>query len=119
MLALTADAKSPFLPKDDEEGEAADTKHKAEAADQKKPIDEGVDWTHLGTRIVPVPLPAGLYATVDSYAGHLLLTAQSSTSDSSGPAPSAMDVISYDLSTRTATTIITGVDAFEKSVDGK
>jgi tricorn protease len=113
MLPLNSEAKSPFLPKNDEEGVQADSKPKPEAA------ATGVDWDFVGKRVLPVPLPAGHYASVDSYGDHLLVLGPSDNPDSGSPSQGSSSVISYDLSTRSATTIISGVDMFQKSFDGK
>lgn len=119
MLALTRETKSPFLPKDDEEGVAADEKQKAAEKAAKVPVPAAVDWDGLDARIIQVPLPSGRYSMLDAYPGHILVLDQTVNPSPDGPPRGQSDVISFDLDSRKATTIISGIDEFEKSLDGK
>lgn len=109
MIALTADAKSPFLPKNDEEGVEADKKDQAEKKADEKPAVSPVLWEGLGDRMIAVPAEAGRYDKVEVAAGKLLLLNENTDG--------SRDVISYDLEKRKATEIISGVDDFQLSGD--
>lgn len=113
MVALTPDAKSPFLPKNDEEGIAADQEQKSQAKQAATPAPTSVDWNDFEARTFSVPLPPGKYSRVDALPGKILVLNQSS------PGPSASELISFDLNTQKPTTLISGIDEFEKSFDGK
>jgi tricorn protease len=112
MLALNNDVKSPFLPKDDEEGVVADQKQQADKKAQQTPEGTKVDWEGLAARQVLVPLPPGRYGVVDSVPGKILVLNQGDTAAQN-------DVIAYDLNGRKATTLISGVEQFQKSLDNK
>ncbi len=127
MLALTKDAKSPFLPKDDEEGSTEgkgvtpetvkaptpDASKPAPAATPKPttpppPPASTIDWDGISRRVIQVPLPAGNYTELDSLPNKILaFTREGGVLDS------------YDLEGQKSATIISGISSFEKSFDGK
>ncbi len=119
MVALTKGAKSPFLPKDDEEGIVADEKQKAESKEAKTPVPAVVDWDGLSGRLIQVPLPVGRYSMLDSAPGRILVLEQSENPGPDGPPTSSSNLISFNLETMAATTVISGIDEFQKSLDGK
>lgn len=102
LVALTADAESPFLPKNDEEGVATPP------ATVEKPVV--VDWDGLAERVIESPIAAGNYTKVAHVPGRILLL----NSDPGG----ASTLLSYDIDKAT-TTPITQADSFEKSLDNK
>ena len=119
MVALTKDVKSPFLPLNDEEGVAADEKQKADTKQANTPQSSTVDWEGLSSRDIQVPLPPGQYSLVDSAPGRILVLDQSGEPGPDGPAAGTSRLISFDLEKRTPTTVITGIDEFETSLDHK
>ena len=106
MIALSDDSKSPFLPKDDEEGVAADMAAKKEATAAKAPSDIKINWDNFLERVINVPLPPAAYDKIVALPGKIL-------------ALSGGNLISFDLATRKATPIISGVSDFALSGDGK
>jgi tricorn protease len=112
MIALGDQSKSPFLPKNDEEGVAPPAK-------TPKAAPNSVDWDQLGKRVISVPIPAGRYSELDWYPDHLLILDSAENSGADGPPLGSGVVISYDLTTRAETPVISGVDMFQKSFDGK
>jgi tricorn protease len=119
MLALSKDAKSPFLPKDDEEGIAADQKQQADAKAQKAPTTAAIDWDGLTNRLISVPLPAGRYAMLESLPNKILVLNATISPAIGGSTSGQNELISYNLDSRAATTIVNGIDYFQKSFDGK
>ena len=102
MVALTADAESPFLPKNDDEGAAV------AATAPAKPVE--IAWDGLADRLIEAPLAAGQYTNVQHVPGRLLL--QNSEQGKPGA------VLGYDLDKGT-TVQIAAADGFEKSLDNK
>lgn len=119
MIALTKDAKSPFLPKNDEEGVAEDQKQKAEDKAQKTPTGTSIDWDGLAGRLISVPLPAGRYCKLDSMPGKILALNQTENLGPEGPEPGINELISFDLESRKPTTLVSGIDDFQMSYDKK
>jgi len=125
MLALTKDAKSPFLPKDDEEGSvASEAKSDAKAAESKPapskpgataapitptpPPAVSVDWDGLSDRVIAVPIPPGSYTKLESTPGKIIAFSQSTG-----------DLIAFDLESQKNAPVASGITDFEKSADGK
>ncbi len=103
MVALTADAESPFLPKNDEEGAAA-----PKPATPPKPVE--IAWDGLAERTIETPIAAGWYTNVQSVPGRILLQ----TGEPGKPGT----VLGYDVD-KAATVTIAQADGFQKSLDGK
>jgi tricorn protease len=116
MIALTKDAKSPFLPKDDEEGTTepkAPSPTPAPKTAAAKPTGTNppapvstIDWDGLADRVIAVPLPAGTYTKLEVLPGKILAFGSGT-------------LTSFDLDGEKSTTIIEGISDFEKSYDGK
>jgi tricorn protease len=119
MVALSRDVKSPFLPKDDEEGVAVDEKQKADEKSAKTPQAGAVEWDGLTARIMQVPLPAGQYSMLDSFPGHILVLDQGQNPSPAGPPLGQSVLLSYDIETRQTVPLAGGIDAFQVSVDRK
>lgn len=105
MVALTEDAESPFLPKNDEEGVTPPT---PPASGTPKPVE--IAWDGIADRVIETPIPAGPYTNVQYVPGRILL--QSSPQGKPGT------VLAFDTDKQTLVTIGTA-DAFKKSFDNK
>ena len=99
LLVLAADGKSPFLPKNDEEGAADDAKDKGEGkGDKASKTGAGkadsaaalpatrVDLDGLASRVVEVPAPADHYLRVLPIDGRLLFVVQGDAPGDEDPA---------------------------------
>ncbi len=98
-FALAADTASPFLPKDDEEAEAA--KKPEEPSKETK-----VDLEGLQDRYFDMKAPAGDYNGMFAVPGKLIIQAD-------------RNVVAFDIATKTMTTLATGATLIELSQDGK
>src|SRR5438105_4516838 len=78
-----------------------------------------VDWDGLAGRIVAVPLPAGRYCKLDAISGKILVLNQTVNPTIDAPPSEANELISFDLDSRKPTTLISGIDDFQKSFDNK
>ena len=103
MVALTDDAQSPFLPKNDDEGSAATP---PEAASKTVTIA----WEGLADRLIEVPIPAGAYTYVQHVPGRILLL--------NAPQHQPAMVLGFDMEKSSLVTI-GQADAFAKSFDNK
>ena len=106
MIALTDDAASPFLPKNDEEGVVPKPEAKTPAA--PKPME--VVWDGLAERTIETPVPAGNYESVQHVPGRLLLL---------NAEPGKPNVLlAFDME-KSSMSVVAPADAFQKSLDGK
>lgn len=111
MVPLTADATSPFLPKNDEESAAkpADTKKEDKPAPAAAlPLDD------VSARRFQPPVPPGRYSKLGWTGGRLILLAPSTPT-----APVPAELSAFDIEKKASTTLASGVSGFEISADGK
>jgi tricorn protease len=146
-ITLKADAASPFAPESDEEKSAdkkddkknaegdkaaqkpaaADTAQKDDAKkeepkkDEKKVPDVAIDFDGLGNRIVPVPVPAGAYRSLNAVKDKLFYLALPVVGAGAAPpgAPPQGTLHAYDLKKREDAVIISGIGEYDISRDGE
>lgn len=107
MAPLSPDTASPFLEKNDEEGDAEKKK-------DEKPV---VDLTAIENRLIQCPIPAGRYQQTLGLPGKILLVNQTGLAFNSG-APG--ELLSFNIDSKAMTTLIpTGVGGIAKSFDNK
>ncbi len=142
-LVLKSDEASPFAPQIDDEKDASDAKKpeaaekseaKAEAKpDETKSSDEKpaekkadvkpitIDLDGLGSRIVQVPVPAGMYQHLEARNNtifYLSNTIESTENGRPGPRPRAT-LHMFDIAKRDVKDLLTGIDNYDLDRDGK
>ena len=110
-FALRADQKSPFLDKNEEESE---TLKEDGPADGKKMV---VDLDGLSDRILDMKVPAGRYAKVLAQGGRLLLLNAIAPPIIGAPIP--FELNSFEIGTKSFSTLTGGVAGISLSSDGK
>jgi tricorn protease len=146
LVTLTADERSPFVPKPKGMGGAPPKPADAPTGSEQKPAqkkekDKGdkkkaeperssgpapmrIDLEGITERIVPVPVPEGRYSQVVGMKGKILLTSwpvqgslgRDAFSGGSGPRGS-LEV--YDLNEQRHDVLASGINSFELSRDGQ
>ncbi|HTS49297.1 MAG TPA: PDZ domain-containing protein [Bryobacteraceae bacterium] len=141
-LVLKSDEASPFAPQIDDEKDAADKKPdaaeknepKTEAkAEESKSSDEkpaekkpdvkpvAIDLDGLGSRIVQVPVPAGMYQNLEARNNTIfyLSTTIESTENGRPGEHSRATVHMYDVAKREDKVLLTGITNYALDRDGK
>jgi tricorn protease len=148
-LTLKSDEASPFAPQIDDEKDAGDAKKSDTAADAKtpakdeskpeakpveaktsdeKPVEKNadvkpiqIDLEGLGSRVVQVPVPAAIYASLEARKEKIFFLSRPMESTENGhpgpPAPSST-LHMYDISKREDKVLLTGIDNYDLDRDG-
>ena len=125
MVALTSDAKSPFLPKNDEEGVSSAPVPQGSPATPPKnasptPPPAPVLWGDFQSRTMQVPLLPGRYSYLGTLPGKILVLDQMTLPAVGGGLGSGeSSLYSFDIDSQHATLIAAGIDQFQISGDGK
>jgi tricorn protease len=110
-FALKSDVKSPFLDKNEEEGDAAKEEPPADGKKMTLELDG------LSDRMVEMNVPPGRYTKVIAQDDRLLLL-NSSIPPLIG-APPSTDLVAFDIKGKALTTLQGGVSGIDLSADGK
>jgi len=110
-IALTADTKSPFLDKNEEE---SDSDKEEAPADGKK---MKIDMDGLTSRLVDMQVPPARYTKVVPQGGRLLLLNATTALIINAPPPN--DLLAFDIKGKSLSTLKSGVSGFTLSGDGK
>ncbi|UCD65069.1 MAG: PD40 domain-containing protein [Candidatus Zixiibacteriota bacterium] len=125
LITLQADSLSPFAPESDEEeieeeGESGDEEKKAEddgKDDDEKDKDIVIDLENIDLRTVGVPVPPGNYFGLKAQSGKLFYLSAPAVRASDGGSQNELHM--YDLEKREDHTVISGIDNYDMSHDGK
>ena len=149
-LTLKADEASPFKPESDEEkadkdkdkdkkdekdkksddkkadAKSKDEQKKEEAKKEEKkeepPKPVQVDLNGIATRVAPLPIPSGIYGSLDARKGKLFYVAQPQESRSFSPeqdgAPKVVLHV-YDLEKREDKEVLSGIEGYFLDKEGK
>ncbi len=142
-LVLKADEASPFAPQIDDEKDAADAKKpdaaekneaKSEAkpdeskASDEKPVEKkpdvkpvAIDLDGLGSRIVEVPVPSGIYQHLEARNNNVFYlsgTIESTENGRPGQRPRAT-LHMFDIAKRDDKVLLTGINNYALDRDGK
>ncbi|MFZ4508269.1 MAG: S41 family peptidase, partial [Fimbriimonas sp.] len=112
VVALTADATSPFLAKNEEEGEA---EVKKEDPPKEAPKTEYL-LSDFESRTIAAPVPAGRYSQIEWTPGRFLLL---STGVQGLEATDPGDLQSYNIEKKSLTTLASGVTSLDVAADRK
>ena len=121
LALLRKDTPSPFARESDEEKPEA--KAKGEKKEEKKdepgkPEPVRIDFDGLDRRLLPFPLPAGDYRRLAAGgAGQVLYLAQSPVLP--GQPAGGAALMRYDLTPRKGETLLSGVNNYRSTPDGK
>src|SRR6267378_629390 len=148
-LTLKADEASPFKPESDEEKGADKDKDRKDEKDKKsddkkadakskddqkkeeakkeekkeeppKPVQ--IDLNGIATRVAPVPIPSGIYGSLDARKGKLFYVAQPQESRSFSPgqdgAPKGVLHV-YDFEKREDKELLSGIEGYVLDKEGK
>jgi tricorn protease len=137
-VTLKADEASPFAPQSDEEkaaeekkaeekreagkpgaAAAADKEEKKPEANEPKPIT--VDLDGIGKRIEPVPIPAGIYSSLQARKGKLfyLSTPMEATQSAlPGPPKPSNTLHLFDVKAREDKPLLEGIDDYGLDKEG-
>ncbi len=142
-LVLKSGEASPFAPQIDDEKDASDAKKpeaaqksesKAEAKpDETKSSDEKpaekkaevkpttIDLDGLGSRIVQVPVPAGMYKHLEARNNTIFYLSNTIESTENGRpgAPPRATLHMFDIAKRDDKVLLTGIDNYDLDHDGK
>lgn len=110
-FALRSDVKSPYLDKDEEESDAA---KEETPADGKKMT---IELQGLADRLTDMKVPAGRYTKILSQGSRLLLL--NATDPAIIGATPALDLVAFDPSSKSTSTLTSGVTGLALSADGK
>jgi tricorn protease len=124
LVTLAAETPSPFLEKNDKEGEADDE----DTADEKDEKEDGeddkadlpemtVDVGGIAARVVEVPVPADRYTRVEPIASKLLLETYEGDDEDEQGGPRRLQT--FDLEEREVETLVGRLDGFDLSADRK
>ncbi len=136
LVVLDKEQPSPLAPESDEEKEQpatpakdklAELKEKAaeKAKEAAKPAVTKIDLENIGQRILALPLPARNYVGLDTGKAGTIFLAEIPANPMAmmQPGPGGpMGIVSvqkFDLTTRKASPVISGVSAFDVSANGE
>lgn len=130
-IALAAGTKSPFLEKNDQEGEEEEAKKDdASEGDEKKsgkgsgkkdsaepdlPVVK-VDLTGITERVIDVPVPADDYLRIEPVEGRLLLL---TAEPGEGETPPSRRLHAFTLEKKKQSVVVEKLSDFQISADGK
>jgi len=135
-VTLQADEKSPFAPRNDEEGEEAKEPEKKSAGPAGKTEEAGgasgnedkqpgkpvkIDLDGIGRRVVKVPVPPGNYRDFEVRKGKLFyLTTpfEATQAGRPGPRKPAGSLSVYDIGKREAKPLLQGINSFALDLKG-
>ncbi|MGQ0628031.1 MAG: S41 family peptidase, partial [Phycisphaerales bacterium] len=122
LLALTAEARSPFAQRDEvtsakkpDEKKPDEKKPEEKKPEEKKPaVDVKIEREGLATRLHEVPVPAGTYRDLSANDKGLFFLSSPPT-----PGPRALSAIKFDNENIEIKTVVADVASYELSLDGK
>ncbi|MCI0693789.1 PDZ domain-containing protein [candidate division KSB1 bacterium] len=135
-VTLRKDVESPLAPRSDEEkgeekkdeedgktaGEKKDAKAetKAEKKEEEKKAPEpvNIDFDGIETRVVKLPVEAGNVGPLCAVKGKVVF-ARYPASGAAKPGEPSGTLVYYDLKEREDKTVISGIDTYDLSADGK
>ena len=134
LVTLQADSLSPFAPEsdeeeveDDEEKEDKDENdnEKDEKKDKKKERDKDkvkeikIDFENIDQRVVGVPIKSGNYTALNATKGKLFYLAVPAIRQRDGSKGGQNDLRMFDMKEREEHTLISGINNYDISSDGK
>jgi len=136
VATLQADTLSPFAPESDEEEvvkpeEKKDDKKKEDKADKDKDKTEGdgdkakditIDFDGLENRIVALPIEPGNYFGLSAASGSIYYVSIPELpvfGDDDGEVSSQATLMTFDMKKREAKEVLSGIDGYDLSADGK
>jgi tricorn protease len=127
-LSLQKDGLSPLAPQNDMEEVKADTANKKDEGgkskkDEGKKAEDGVkpvkiDFENIGQRAVKLPVELGNVGALYAVDGKIIYQKEPSAGDGKPGSPNGT-IYFYDLKDREAKEIISGVNGYDVSADGK
>jgi len=146
-LVLKADEASPFAPQIDDEKDASEAKKSdaAEGSEKKEPVKEEakageakssdekpaekkpevkpitVDLAGLGSRIVQVPVPAGMYGDLEARKDTIFYTSRPiATTEAGKPGQGPRNTLHmYDITKREDKLVLSDIENYDVDLDGK
>ena len=109
MVALSPDTASPFLPKNDEEGQA----------EKPAPKPGPISSDGLSDRVIEVPMASGRYQQATGVGSKLFLINWTSIPELDGSPAGLGELQAFDLEKKALSTVASNVDSFDVSADGK
>ena len=129
LAVLSADEPSPFKPESDEETKIGDKKDDDKSKDNKKdkdkkkedkPKETKIDLQGISDRIIAVDVPPRTYAMLESADnGKLLFAEEVRTQLGEMRTRRNFNLHAYDMKKREDETVLTGIDFYVVSADGK
>jgi tricorn protease len=125
LLPLAADTPSPFAPLPDGRPASPDGGADGSRDEETAPLPVTVDTDGLTTRVVPVPVPEARYSALQAVRGGLAWLREPLTgtlgegSVVPGGHPPRASLQRFDLDKRRCTDLVTELDWFEASGDGR
>ncbi|HEX7180682.1 MAG TPA: PDZ domain-containing protein [Thermoanaerobaculia bacterium] len=117
LALLRKDTPSPFVRESDEEKPGAKEEKKDEPG---KPEPVRIDFDGLDRRLLPFPLPGGEYRTLTAGgAGQVLYLSQLPPQPGQPTPPDIAALMRYDLAQRKGETLLSGVNDYRSTPDGK
>ena len=129
-VTLQKDELSPLVPQNDLEEVKADTSKKNDESDKSKKTDdkkgksdEGakpvkIDFENIEQRVVKLPVESGNVGPLHAVEGKVVYQKEPSAGDAKPGAPTGT-VYYYDLKDRESKEIISGINTYDISADGK
>jgi tricorn protease len=120
---LAADAKTPAKDENKPEAKPVEAKASDEKPVEKKPDVKPIqiDLAGLGSRIVQIPVPAAIYASLEARKEKIFFLSRPMESTENGhPGPSAPSATlhMYDISKREDKVLLTGIENYNLDRDG-
>lgn len=139
MAVLQKDTPSPFLKQSDEEKgtqtspfprptqepKKGDEPKKDDVNKKDPPKKDGpkfaIDFAGIDQRILALPMPTGNYGNLQAgAAGQVFVVSRPDSGGARGPgAPAGATLMRFDVEARRATTVQTGIGAYELTPDGR
>lgn len=132
-LTLRKDVKSPIAPRTDEEEvkeekkeekgkskkkETSSKKTEKEADEEDKPKPVKIDFDGIEQRVVKLPVRLGNVGPLHAVKGKVVYSRYPATGAAKSGVPSGT-LLYYDLKEREEKTVISGIDDYDLSTDGK
>ena len=128
LVVLSKSEPSPFAPESDEEKPAEEPKPAAPKPDAAAKPDAAkppaaktpevkIDMDNIGQRILSIPMPARRYVALQTGRAGVLFAVESPTA--APGAPAGQVVHRFDLRTRRADTVLSGITYFEVARNGE
>ena len=119
VVVLQKDQPSPLAPRSDEEAAAAAGAQKEPGHQTAASADVQIDFSGIGNRILPLPIPPANYAGLQAgKPGEIFLSQAPATMPALGGG-GPVTILKFDMATRSVSPLIAGVEDFHVSFNGE